>query len=90
MTGTDVRNDAEDTGPSGYAAARLRLLTEGARSGPSRRTALAELTDDWLTGLFAAATEGITGGGSTGPTRRRSSVRRSRCGRRTRTSSSSV
>ncbi|MGW7241181.1 [protein-PII] uridylyltransferase [Streptomyces sp. NPDC054804] len=62
MTGTDVRNDAENTGPSGYAAARLRLLTEGARSGPSRRTALAELTDGWLTGLFAAATEGIKGG----------------------------
>ncbi|MCG7207065.1 [protein-PII] uridylyltransferase [Streptomyces arenae] len=62
MTGTDVRNDAEDTGPSGYAAARLRLLTEGARSGPPRRSALAELTDEWLTGLFAAATEGIRGG----------------------------
>ncbi|MFG3020570.1 [protein-PII] uridylyltransferase [Streptomyces sp. NPDC048254] len=62
MTGTEVRNDAENTGPSGYAAARLRLLTEGARSGPSRRTALAELTDEWLTGLFAAATEGIKGG----------------------------
>ncbi|MEU1161967.1 [protein-PII] uridylyltransferase [Streptomyces sp. NPDC005921] len=39
-----------------------RLLTEGARSGPPRRTALAELTDEWLTGLFAAATEGIRGG----------------------------
>ncbi|MER5518047.1 [protein-PII] uridylyltransferase [Streptomyces sp. NPDC002763] len=62
MTGTEVRNDAENTGPSGYAAARLRLLTEGARSGPSRRTALAELTDEWLTGLFAAATDGIKGG----------------------------
>ncbi|MFJ9566516.1 [protein-PII] uridylyltransferase [Streptomyces fuscichromogenes] len=62
MTGTEVRNDAENTGPSGYAAARLRLLTEEARSGPPRRTALAELTDEWLTGLFAAATEG-TGGG---------------------------
>ncbi|MBW8798554.1 MAG: [protein-PII] uridylyltransferase [Streptomyces sp.] len=62
MTGTDVRNDAENTGPSGYAAARLRLLTEGVRSGPPRRTALAELTDEWLTGLFAAATEGIRGG----------------------------
>ncbi|MFJ8494095.1 [protein-PII] uridylyltransferase [Streptomyces sp. NPDC094038] len=62
MTGTEVRNDAENTGPSGYAAARLRLLTEGARSGPPRRTALAELTDEWLTGLFAAATEGIRGG----------------------------
>ncbi|MER6224615.1 [protein-PII] uridylyltransferase [Streptomyces sp. 900105755] len=62
MTGTEVRNDAENTGPSGYAAARLRLLTEGARSGPPRRTALAELTDEWLTGLFAAATGGIRGG----------------------------
>lgn len=52
MTGTDVRDEAENTG--GYAAARLRLLTEGARSGPPRRAALAELTDDWLAGLFDA------------------------------------
>ncbi|MCC9709907.1 [protein-PII] uridylyltransferase [Streptomyces sp. MNU76] len=58
MTSTDVRTDAEDSGPSGYAAARLRLLQEGARSGPPRRSALAELTDDWLAGLFGAgATE---------------------------------
>ncbi len=35
MTSTDVRKDAEDSGPSGYAAARLRLLTEGC--GPGRR-----------------------------------------------------
>ncbi|MFE2053232.1 [protein-PII] uridylyltransferase [Streptomyces sp. NPDC059459] len=55
MTGTDVTKEAEDSGPSGYAAARLRLLTEGARSGPPRRSALAELTDDWLSGLVAAA-----------------------------------
>ncbi|MEU0229249.1 [protein-PII] uridylyltransferase [Streptomyces sp. NPDC006284] len=55
MTGTDVTKEAEDSGPSGYAAARLRLLTEGARSGPPRRCALAELTDDWLAGLVAAA-----------------------------------
>ncbi|MBZ3904059.1 MULTISPECIES: [protein-PII] uridylyltransferase [Streptomyces] len=54
MTSTDVRTDAEDSGPSGYAAARLRLLQEGAQSGPPRRTALAELTDDWLAGLFGA------------------------------------
>ncbi|MFF6784501.1 [protein-PII] uridylyltransferase [Streptomyces sp. NPDC012510] len=54
MTSTDVRTDAEDSGPSGYAAARLRLLQEGAQSGPPRRSALAELTDDWLTGLFGA------------------------------------
>jgi [protein-PII] uridylyltransferase len=61
VTSTDVRKDAEDSGPSGYAAARLRLLTEEARSGPPRRTALAELTDEWLTGLFAAGAEGLRG-----------------------------
>ncbi|MEV6836139.1 [protein-PII] uridylyltransferase [Streptomyces sp. NPDC051133] len=61
MTGTDVRTEAEDSGPGGYAAARLRLLTEGARSGPPRRTALAELTDDWLRGLFGAAAGGMPG-----------------------------
>lgn len=55
MTGTDVRKETEDSGPGGYAAARLRLLTEGARSGPPRRAALAGLTDDWLAGLFDAA-----------------------------------
>ncbi|MGW4564764.1 [protein-PII] uridylyltransferase [Streptomyces sp. NPDC004561] len=55
MTGTDVRAEAEGSGPGGYAAARLRLLTEGARSGPPRRAALAELTDGWLAGLFTAA-----------------------------------
>ncbi|MGW7278172.1 [protein-PII] uridylyltransferase, partial [Streptomyces sp. NPDC054844] len=31
------------------------LLTEEARSGPPRRAALAGLTDEWLSGLFAAA-----------------------------------
>ncbi|MGW0831255.1 [protein-PII] uridylyltransferase [Streptomyces prunicolor] len=61
MTSTDVRKDAEDSGPSGYAAARLRLLTEGVRSGPPRRAALAELTDDWLTGLFTAGSEALKG-----------------------------
>ncbi|MFE1311646.1 [protein-PII] uridylyltransferase [Streptomyces sp. NPDC058755] len=61
MTGTDVRNEADDSGPSGYAAARLRLLSEGARSGPPRRAALAELTDDWLAGLFTAAADGMKG-----------------------------
>uniref|UniRef100_UPI001ABFDDD8 [protein-PII] uridylyltransferase family protein n=1 Tax=Streptomyces recifensis TaxID=67355 RepID=UPI001ABFDDD8 len=54
MTRTDDHK-TDDTGPSGYAAARLHLLSEGARSGPPRRTALAGLTDDWLTGLFTAA-----------------------------------
>ncbi|WP_445280798.1 [protein-PII] uridylyltransferase [Streptomyces sp. DSM 118148] len=61
MTGTDVREETDDSGPGGYAAARLRLLTEGTRAGPPRRSALAELTDDWLTGLFTAAA-GATGG----------------------------
>ncbi|EGX60267.1 PII uridylyl-transferase [Streptomyces zinciresistens K42] len=61
MTSTDVSTDAEDSGPSGYAAARLRLLTEGTRSGPPRRAALARLTDAWLSGLFAAGAEGARG-----------------------------
>jgi [protein-PII] uridylyltransferase len=61
VTSTDVRKDAEDSGPSGYAAARLRLLTEGVRSGPPRRAALAELTDDWLTGLFTAGSDALKG-----------------------------
>ncbi|GAB2878202.1 [protein-PII] uridylyltransferase [Streptomyces deserti] len=61
MTSTDVRKEAEDSGPSGYAAARLRLLGEGARSGPPRRSALSELTDDWLSGLFTAGAEALRG-----------------------------
>ncbi|MET7451800.1 [protein-PII] uridylyltransferase [Streptomyces sp. NPDC005574] len=61
MTSTHVSKEAEDSGPSGYAAARLRLLQEGARSGPPRRAALSELTDDWLSGLFEAATQGLRG-----------------------------
>lgn len=51
---TDGSNTA-DQGPSGYAAARLRLLQEESRSGPSRRSALASLTDDWLKALFVTA-----------------------------------
>ncbi|MYX31581.1 [protein-PII] uridylyltransferase [Streptomyces sp. SID8381] len=61
MTDTDMRNEAEDSGPSGYAAARLRLLTEETRPGPPRRAALAALTDDWLAGLFAAAAQHLPG-----------------------------
>ncbi|WP_185912135.1 [protein-PII] uridylyltransferase [Streptomyces sp. WAC08452] len=61
MTSTDVTNEAEDSGPGGYAAARLRLLTEGARSGPPRRAALAALTDDWLAGLFTAGAGALRG-----------------------------
>ncbi|GAA1922408.1 [protein-PII] uridylyltransferase [Streptantibioticus ferralitis] len=36
----------------GYAAARLALLNEEGQPGPSRRARLAELTDQWLAGLF--------------------------------------
>ncbi|QES29721.1 [protein-PII] uridylyltransferase [Streptomyces venezuelae] len=56
----DVRTEAEteDSGPSGYAAARLRLLHEESRSGPPRRGALADLTDDWLAGLFRGGPSG--------------------------------
>ncbi|MCI3277740.1 [protein-PII] uridylyltransferase [Streptomyces cylindrosporus] len=61
MSSTEVHSEAEDSGPSGYAAARLRLLTEGVQSGPPRRAALSELTDDWLTGLFGAGAEGLRG-----------------------------
>jgi [protein-PII] uridylyltransferase len=61
VTSTDVRTDAEDSGPSGYAAARLRLLQEEAQSGPPRRSALAELTDDWLAGLFEAGAAEVRG-----------------------------
>ncbi|MGX4689583.1 [protein-PII] uridylyltransferase [Streptomyces sp. JNUCC 63] len=61
MTGTDVRSQAENPGPGGYAAARLRLLTEGTRSGTPRRAALATLTDDWLAGLFTGAAESRRG-----------------------------
>ncbi|MFF7012485.1 [protein-PII] uridylyltransferase [Streptomyces fimicarius] len=63
MTSTEVTTETEGSGPSGYAAARLRLLQQEARSGPPRRAALARLTDDWLTGLFttAATRAGVRG-----------------------------
>ncbi|MFD9503949.1 [protein-PII] uridylyltransferase [Streptomyces sp. NPDC060035] len=57
MTSTEVTTESEDSGPSGYAAARLRLLQEKTQSGPPRRAALARITDDWLTALFTAAVE---------------------------------
>ncbi|WP_042437351.1 [protein-PII] uridylyltransferase [Streptacidiphilus albus] len=47
--------------PSGYAAQRLHLLREDARTGAARRRALAELTDRWLAGLFSTAADGLTG-----------------------------
>lgn len=58
MTSVEETTDGGNTagqGPSGYAAARLRLLQEESQSGPSRRSALAALTDDWLKALFATA-----------------------------------
>ncbi|MEU2158418.1 [protein-PII] uridylyltransferase [Streptomyces sp. NPDC019396] len=55
MTSLDVTTETEDSGPSGYAAARLRLLQEKERSGPPRRAALARLTDEWLAALFSSA-----------------------------------
>ncbi|MET9324408.1 [protein-PII] uridylyltransferase [Streptomyces sp. NPDC003038] len=56
MTSVEETTDhTADSGPSGYAAARLRLLQEESRSGPSRRSALAGLTDDWLNSLFTTA-----------------------------------
>ncbi|WP_181796991.1 nucleotidyltransferase domain-containing protein, partial [Streptomyces sp. WELS2] len=39
MRDTDTHTGTEDAGTGGYAAARLRLLTEDARSGPPRRRA---------------------------------------------------
>ncbi|MCY0941280.1 [protein-PII] uridylyltransferase [Streptomyces antarcticus] len=56
MTSVEETTDhTADSGPGGYAAARLRLLQEESRSGPSRRSALAGLTDDWLNALFKTA-----------------------------------
>ncbi|MBT2529155.1 [protein-PII] uridylyltransferase [Streptomyces sp. ISL-99] len=56
MTSVEVITEpSDDSGPSGYAAARLRLLQEKSQSGPSRRSGLARLTDDWLEALFTTA-----------------------------------
>ncbi|MEU9100275.1 [protein-PII] uridylyltransferase [Streptomyces sp. NPDC048361] len=65
MASVEVSTESRDEGPEpgGYAAARLRLLTEKGSSGPPRRTALAELTDAWLATLFTAAAReaGVSG-----------------------------
>ncbi|MFF5705808.1 [protein-PII] uridylyltransferase [Streptomyces sp. NPDC012794] len=50
-----TQDDPAGSGPGGYAAARLRLLQEESRSGPSRRSALSGLTDQWLNAQFARA-----------------------------------
>ncbi|MEV6724943.1 [protein-PII] uridylyltransferase [Streptomyces xanthochromogenes] len=66
MTSVEVSTGSNDgdSEPGGYAAARLRLLTEKGRSGPPRRAALSELTDGWLATLFAGAAEGSGVGGA--------------------------
>ncbi|MYS18914.1 UTP--GlnB (protein PII) uridylyltransferase, GlnD [Streptomyces sp. DvalAA-14] len=46
-----------------YAAARLRLLTQEAQSGPPRRAALSALTDQWLASLATAAADATGVGG---------------------------
>ncbi|MGW2300926.1 [protein-PII] uridylyltransferase [Streptomyces sp. NPDC001809] len=55
MTSLEASEETEESGPGGYAAARLLLLHEKERSGPPRRAALARLTDEWLAALFTAA-----------------------------------
>ncbi|MEV7680273.1 [protein-PII] uridylyltransferase [Streptomyces sp. NPDC088341] len=57
MTSLEETTEQKDSGPSGYAAARLRLLQEKTRPGPPRRAALARLTDDWLNALFTTAAQ---------------------------------
>ncbi|UQI47660.1 [protein-PII] uridylyltransferase [Streptomyces sp. HU2014] len=54
MTDTPATT-ASDPRPDGYAAARLRLLHQGALTGPPRRAALARLTDQWLAALLGEA-----------------------------------
>ncbi|WP_042392726.1 [protein-PII] uridylyltransferase [Streptacidiphilus carbonis] len=39
----------------------MHLLREDGRTGAARRSALAELTDRWLAGLFSTAADGLTG-----------------------------
>ncbi|RMI29381.1 [protein-PII] uridylyltransferase family protein, partial [Streptomyces triticirhizae] len=55
MTAQTPTTGEEEGHDGGYASARLRLLNEEARPGPSRRSRLARLTDDWLAGLLRAA-----------------------------------
>ncbi|WP_431041942.1 [protein-PII] uridylyltransferase [Streptomyces sp. P1-3] len=55
MTESVTTTQTPDSGPGGYAAARLRLLHEESRPGPPRRAALARLTDDWLAQLLGDA-----------------------------------
>ncbi|GAA0483357.1 [protein-PII] uridylyltransferase [Streptomyces stramineus] len=52
---SDVKAAETGAGPHGYAAARLRLLQQGAVLGPPRRAELARLTDRWLGSLLGGA-----------------------------------
>ncbi|MFJ2019216.1 [protein-PII] uridylyltransferase [Streptomyces nodosus] len=61
MTDAEGSTTAGSTRARDYAAARLRLLQQEAPSGPSRRAALAELTDGWLAELFAAGAAELRG-----------------------------
>ncbi|WP_093839637.1 [protein-PII] uridylyltransferase [Streptomyces aidingensis] len=57
---TTSSSSGGQTGHNGsYAAARLRLLTEGEQTGPPRRAELARLTDQWLCGLYGEAPRGV-------------------------------
>lgn len=57
------RSAAGPTPDDDHPATRLRLLPTPALPGPERRAALAQVTDDWLAALFAAAAvdTGVTG-----------------------------
>ncbi|MFF2850442.1 [protein-PII] uridylyltransferase [Streptomyces sp. NPDC058001] len=65
MTSVGVRKEEseepQEPKPSGYAAARLRLLQGETQPGPPRRTALSGLTDAWLSGLFGTAAADLRG-----------------------------
>ncbi|WP_171171555.1 [protein-PII] uridylyltransferase [Streptomyces sp. I05A-00742] len=52
---TETRLEPADSGTGCYAAARLRLLHGGPRTGPALRTGLARLTDAWLAALLGRA-----------------------------------
>ncbi|MFI2074675.1 [protein-PII] uridylyltransferase [Streptomyces triculaminicus] len=54
---TPHRQAAEE--PTGYAAARLRLLHEEPPPGPALRAGLARLTDRWLASLLGGGTQGV-------------------------------
>jgi [protein-PII] uridylyltransferase len=57
----DDQQEATDSAPGSYAAARLRLLQQDKQSGPPRRAALSDLTDTWLERLFSGAVGGPRG-----------------------------